>query len=284
NVRAGATVDQVLLYWEAGDNDGDVDDELVVNGMPAQGTLVGTSGVNTIASTFRADITALGVVAAGANSIDISGFDDAVDNRDGASIVVIFDDGSGLDEISFRDGADFAWLETPIPPGNQDGRETVEQTFTFAAADFDRTVPLTLMVGDTNPDRPDQLIIKVDGAEVFNECNFFVGLSGPQWSNRVVDVNVPMGATSLSVQIFSGCNGMGPNPESLVWIFAGISVDTPPDEGDGCTFTIGGYKNIKKHLDRWQIDPNTAFPFNPSQSYIQVLNTPPAGGDAWYIL
>src|SRR5690554_5931477 len=33
NVPAGATVEQVLLYWKARDNDGDVDDELLVNGM-----------------------------------------------------------------------------------------------------------------------------------------------------------------------------------------------------------------------------------------------------------
>ena len=59
--------------------------------------------------------------------------------------------------------------------------------------------------------------------------------------------------------------------------------DEPP--GDGCTYTMGGYKNLAQHADRWpdSIDPFDAFPFNPSQSYIDVLNTPPRG-DAWYIL
>jgi hypothetical protein len=56
--------------------------------------------------------------------------------------------------------------------------------------------------------------------------------------------------------------------------------DNPPGDGS-CTLTQGYWKN---HEESWTGSTMPENMFNATQTYLQVLNTPPAGGNAYYIL
>ena len=108
DVPVGATVEQVLLYWE-GQSTTDIggDETVDVNGTSVTGTLIGGPTLffpNAYGSTYRADITALGAVVAGPNAVAVGGLTfDRVNN--GAGLVVIYDDGTTAD-IGIVDGND----------------------------------------------------------------------------------------------------------------------------------------------------------------------------------
>ena len=74
-VPAGAAVTQVLLYWEgfmATDVPGD--DTITVNGNSVTGTLIGGQAFffsGAYSSAFRADITSLGLVGPGTNTLTV---------------------------------------------------------------------------------------------------------------------------------------------------------------------------------------------------------------------
>ena len=132
NVPAGVSIEQVLLYWEGqmttnvpGDN------SILADANPVVGTLIGGQAYffsGAYSSSYRADITALGLVTNGANSIAISGMD--FDRRNnGAGILVIYDDGGDKAEIDLVDGIDLAYHAFASPRDT-----TVPQTFNFAAA------------------------------------------------------------------------------------------------------------------------------------------------------
>jgi hypothetical protein len=96
DVPEDATVVQVLVYWNGFDSTGAGDDVINVGGDDVVGQRIGGPTLffaKHYSSTYRADITELGLVATGANSIEVSGLDfDQVSN--GASIVAVIDDGS----------------------------------------------------------------------------------------------------------------------------------------------------------------------------------------------
>ena len=100
DVPAGAVVKQVLLYWEGFSTDGSGDASITVaKGGPSTavtGTLIGGPTPiipGTVASTYRADITSLGLVQAGSNTLTLAGLSFNLVNN-GAGIFVIFDDGT----------------------------------------------------------------------------------------------------------------------------------------------------------------------------------------------
>src|SRR5690606_18331114 len=104
------------------------------------------------------DITSLGAVTAGANSLAIAGADFSFSN-DGAGVVVIYDDGSAT-ALALRDGSDLAFRDFQPPLDT-----TVPQTFTFAPSDHDRTAQLSAFassVEDGRP-RPHALLVPVGG-------------------------------------------------------------------------------------------------------------------------
>ncbi|MGD2050685.1 MAG: hypothetical protein PVH03_14385, partial [Chloroflexota bacterium] len=98
SVPSGSTVKQVLLYWEgAMDSNSPGDDSIVINGSNVSGTLIGGQTLfmpGTYDSSFRADITNLGLVSAGSNTLTVDGLD-FTDVSNGAGVLVIFDDGTG---------------------------------------------------------------------------------------------------------------------------------------------------------------------------------------------
>jgi hypothetical protein len=227
----GAQVKQVLLYWEQRGTS--TDDTIAVNGHEIQGDLIGTGAAPPgTSSSFRADITGLGLVAPGANTLTVSGLNPPIDDEhrnDGASVVAIIDDGSRAAGIQIRDGNDFAFHRLPAPQDT-----TVPQTFQFDAAPFDRVADLFLILGDGTADRPDEIEISV-GDMVFVLPNEARGRDGAEWDTVPLHVNVAAGITSVTVQCFSrDLRGMGGSPDSLSWVAAAFSLPLGP-----CTGEIG---------------------------------------------
>lgn len=82
SVPSGATVKQVLLYWEGwmttnvpGDNTVSISDDGGVTSTSVTGTLIGGPTLfssTAFASTFRADITNLGLVSDGTTTLQVS--------------------------------------------------------------------------------------------------------------------------------------------------------------------------------------------------------------------
>jgi len=267
NVPAGATVKQALLYWEGRDtNASGGDGDVLVNGILVAGQVAGgpnlwTSGGGNFgySYTFRADITGLGLVTDGANVLTIDGV--AFTNvTNGAGVLVIIDDGSGLTDIEIRDGNDTAFVNWAPPLDT-----TAPQTFTFAASGQPRTATLSMFasaVSGTNSGtgadfRPTALDVTVDGVTTTHN-NLLDSHDGQEWDSFVVTADIPAGITELTVQLFSEDRvPVGGLPASLSWNAAGLSInpeeqppecdisvdktciiDTPPSDGGLCTEAI----------------------------------------------
>lgn len=239
-VPAGATIKQVVLYWAGrgttippvGDN------EVIVNGNSVIGAAIGNVN-RTIA--FRADITGLGLVNNGDNTLMVENMAFGGVN-DGAGVVVIVDDGSG-GSIQLRDGVDQAYALNP-PPNNT----TVPQTFTFAPASINRTATLSMFFGSVAGTgssggagifRPSAIEVTVEGQPTVVYNNLLDSVSGEEWDTVNLPVNVPAGASKVTVQALSVDNvPLYPDPAddwkvaSFNWITAGLSL--PPDQCGPC--------------------------------------------------
>jgi hypothetical protein len=224
-VPAGATIMQVLLYWAGGTTAGAGDDQISLNGTMIQGTLIGgptyfyTNVDAYFFSAYRADITGLGLVAAGANSLTVADFDftgTTVDENDGASILVIYDDGTSA-EIAMRDGLDMAYFDfAPTLDA------TVPQTFPVQAEASDRVADLVIFSGSVGLGRANQIkVTTIAGDQLFN--NPLASTDGMWWDSLLLPVNVPAGATELTVQLIS-TPGFDPQGASMGWVGAGLSV------------------------------------------------------------
>jgi hypothetical protein len=248
-VPSGASVEQVILYW-GGDN-GSVSeltptDTIQVGGNPVSGAFIGgntnySPGFNTV--TYRADITDLGLVQDGANTISVGGLD-FTSQINGAGVIVIYDDGSPASEIGLRDGNDFAMINWPVPLDR-----TEPQTFNFSPSNKDRVGSVDLFVGSVADDtgvygfRPSSFEVTVGGiTSVFSDQ--LGSFDGRYWDTVSLVVTIPAGADSLTVQVFSRDDGVfapGNYPASLVWMTGGFAAVTPPP--GLCWITTGGFQN-----------------------------------------
>ena len=200
SVPAGATVKQVLLYWEGFMSDNVAGDNTVSvsNGGPASpvvGALIGGptfffSGA--YASTFRADITSLGLIGAGVTNLTVS--DMAYTHAaNGAGVVVIFDDGSSDANIQVRDGSDLAFIGFAPPL-----QSTVPQTFTFPSSNADRTAQVSLFFASVagtvsgGTIRPTAINLTTNGpgggTTVLN--NLLDSVSGEEWDSFTISVDI----------------------------------------------------------------------------------------------
>jgi hypothetical protein len=231
-VPAGATVVQVLLYWEGGTTIDAGDDIISINGTSVTGTEIGGptnffENYNFYA--YRADITAEGIVAPGLNSFEITDFDFVflpdgdLDENNGAGILVIYDDGSEAD-LSLFDGLDLAFFEFAGVLNS-----TVPKTFTFNAEDADRVADLVVFAGSVGENRPNQIkVTTIAGDQIFD--NVLGSDEGPLWDSHVIQVNVPATATELTVELISVDSDV-PLGASMAWVGTGLSVPvTPPPE------------------------------------------------------
>ena len=248
-VPADATVEQVLLYWEGG---APIDPTLTSNislfGFPVAGQEIGTAPFpvsNAQKTTFRADITNLGLIVPGDNSLLITAVDGLTNVVDGASVVVIINDNSGSSsDIQIRDGQDFAFSGLSVPPGPLEGLVTVPQTFSFAPESGPRTAKLVLIVGSVQTPRETSLELTINGSTIApittTISDPFGDNNGPEWHTFEMDVNIPAGAETLTVQAFSRDDNPGEGadfPASLSWVGATFSLKISPV----CSGVIGDF-------------------------------------------
>jgi hypothetical protein len=254
-VPEGATVNQVVLYWEgfmAEDVAGD--DTIVVSGNSVTGALIGGPAYffdGAYASAFRADITNLGLVEAGVNVLNVSGLE-FTNVSNGAGVMVIFSDGSSSAQIQIRDGVDLAFVNFPEPR-----QSTVAQTFSFAPTSKDRIGQLNMFFASVSGTvsgfgkRPTSIeVTTLPGGVTQVFSNLLDSISGQEWDNFVIAVTLPAGTNGVRVQAFSRDDGAPPIsgglPASFDWLAAGFAIEpeTPPGvpgrmTGGGSVFTIG---------------------------------------------
>ena len=263
-VPAGATVRQVLLYWEghfsSRDGASDGDSSVSVNGLPVNGKRIG--GRTTFFhqnmgafgdqaeryAAYRADITALGLVGPGSSTLTIndmlfasnlpSGFPFTQGN-DGVGVIVVYDDGSTAATIGVRDGLDLAY-HAFAPPLDT----TAPQTFAFAGSPNPRTANLVTLAGDVAPALRDQLAITFApvGAPIVLD-NPWRSLQGGSWDALNSTLVIPAGSTSMTVQALSA--GSGGDPASFAWDAAALSVPAPPPAAPSHALTLAYWKNHK---------------------------------------
>lgn len=240
NVPAGATVQQVLLYWSGGTS-GPGDDTIALEGTEVVGTLIGgpthffyTGGQSIEFSAYRADVTNLGVVQAGANTLTVSGFDftagGAGDENNGCSVVVIYDDG-GSAALDLRDGLDMAYFgfEPTLDA-------TVPQVFTVAPGVSERTADLLLMVASVGEERANHIRVTTgQGEQVFTDV---LGSSdGMTWDSLILPVTIPAGDTEVSVEVVSTAI-QDPRGASLGWVGAGLAITSAPPPTEEISGTV----------------------------------------------
>jgi hypothetical protein len=220
NVPANAVVKQTLLYWQ-GEHRGAPDGTIDVNGVPVTGTLIGGPTVfhnsDVKSTSYRADISALGVVKTGPNSVSLSGlsFDYA---NNGASIVAIFDDQSGAAEINIRDGNDNAYAGFGGAL-----QATVPQNFAVTPASFTRQAQLDLLVASV--DRTRGSLVRVTTGGVVTEYKNLLGDSdNREWDDVTVQFTIPANASTVTVEVISQ-DVDGRFAASLTWVAAILKGD-----------------------------------------------------------
>lgn len=252
SVPAGATVEQVLLYWEGHFREGTTpDDTVTLNGNPVTGSQIGGPTLffgDVYATGFRADVTGLNLVGAGNTALTVTGLANSFAN-DGAGVVVIYDEGTTPATIDVRDGVDLAFAGFAPPLDT-----TVPQTFTFPAAAEPRTASLGVMAASVEPNRPNAIVYTTGGVTT-TLTNPLFSEQGADFDAKSIPVTIPAGATSLTVQAQSVGDGSGRLPASLSWIVGSLSVPNPPPPpppppaaGAG---TPGYWKN---HPEAWPVD------------------------------
>jgi hypothetical protein len=285
---------QVILYWEGHMTSATGDADITVDGNPITGALIGgaTNFFSDAWSTcYRADITNLGVVNPGLNSVDIGGMDynrlctDACTNN-GAGMLVIYDDGLGVADIQIKDGLDLAFFQFDPPLDT-----TVPQTFTFAASTVDRDANLKLFASSVAPNRPNVVTVTIDGTE-HRFVDPFQNLDGPDWDTAPLDFTIPANAASLTVQALSEADPtseLDGLPASLAWLTAALTIEpalTPMgcrvtggvvDESGNCFHCPEGSAGLNKFTCGGQAGANTALPPQPSGNWTHSNKRGPAG-------
>lgn len=226
-VPDGVTIEQVLLHWNGTALDGaPPDTEITVDGNSVSGDVIGGPVVspNKESYSVRADVTALSLVEPGTNVLTIEDMDFPHNNH-GAGLTVTYSDGSD-GTVVLRDGVDVAYhkLEGSL-------QRTEPQTIEFTPSMEARTLDLHVSVGSVGENRPHRMDVTVDGATT-EFINPIVD-NGPEFGVAFVTVDVPAGAESATVQLFSASDGTQRDPASLEWV--GLAASFPPAVVAHCT-------------------------------------------------
>lgn len=259
---------------------------ITVNGQSVTGDLIGESPAEALDRaycTFRADASSFFSSFSAANkSFDFDIDDFTALHPYGLSVLAAYDDGTPSNVIDVREGNDFAWkyaIKNGLPASM---KVTEPVLYEFPSEAEDREATLRLFVGDTKTDRNDRISVSIDGTEVLNESDFFVGSSGEEWSDRAVPLTIPANTTSststVEVQIFSE----GLDPESLVWTVSALSVaPIPLPPTAECTFTWGYWKN---HFGDWPQGRTPDMDFFASDMTWEEVLTSPVRGNQYFNL
>jgi hypothetical protein len=262
DIPAGASVEQVLLYWDGADRDysddapiiGTTEDTIQVSGNDVTGKFIGgrTFSPATQLFTFRADITALQLLAPGPNTLSVGGLDFGNESvATGAGVLAILDDG-GAATLNIFDGNDYAYHAC-----SEDFNCTVTavRTFVFPASSSARDAELTLfftsVAGAVSGGelRPSLVEVTVGAAEPIQLINQLNSVDGEEWDTINIEFEVPAGVTQVEVQAFSEDPAFTENdPASFKWLTAALSVPDEISGGEGCT---PGYWKQDHHFADW---------------------------------
>ncbi|HYG64238.1 MAG TPA: hypothetical protein VEL74_16800 [Thermoanaerobaculia bacterium] len=141
---------------------------------------------------------------------------------DGAGLLVVYaDPARPAARVLVSHGLDFGYGEDWTP-----GETQVTDPFTFlhGAARQPRSGEVVLFVGNATRQRPDRIEI-TNAANIAALANTLDGSAGGQWDADRIPVEVPGGAISTSLQVFS--EPYGRNPDSLLWVMAALRVPLP---------------------------------------------------------
>ncbi len=233
------------LYWEGRQAPCDKDsggncaatftpyrDQVVkFNGNTITGSIIGTetqpiSGEGPIFNvSYFADVTPI-VQAAGTGTHTFTIGDGDISNNlwrwDGAGLVVGYLDPANPNtyRVIIFDGQDFAYGHDPA---NTDTRTTDPVTFNHGINTANRSAQLTLFVGDTNGNRPDQINIS-NNPTIYNSLD---SSQGPQFDADIHTINIPSGVGTTTVQLVSTTNSQlaNQNPDSMLWEVAALRVE-----------------------------------------------------------
>lgn len=221
-VPAGAQVVQALLYWAGGTTAAEGDDEISLDGNLIQGQVIGGPTVffgDYSFLAYRADITGLNLVGSGMNAFTVADFDftgSTVDENDGVSLLVIYDDGNEA-EIILRDGLDMAYFGFE-PTLNA----TLPQDFVVAPQGTDRVADLVIIAGSVGENRPNRVRVTTSaGEQIFDDA--LGSNNGPLWDSVVLPVEIAAGVDEVSVELVS-TDSQEPLGASLGWVVAGLAL------------------------------------------------------------
>jgi hypothetical protein len=287
SVQIGGPVQKALLYWAGRDRpcpqSGGAcvvpsqpykDQVLRFDGNLLTGAIIGTEGqpvsgggpIDNIG--YLADVTAIVQARGpGLQSFNIQDGDlgSNLFRLNGAGLVVVYTDPAdpGFYRVMVFQGLDFAFGDDPTPGPT---RITVPVVFQHGAAAAARQARVTVFTGDGEAGRPD----RVDLSNNPSLVNTLDGSNGLSWDADTVNVQVPAGSGSTTVQVFS--EPIGQNPDSLLWELAAMRLPVPappvPTGDEGCS--PGYWKN---HTRSW-----AAAGYSPSQSTSSVFSAAGAYG------
>lgn len=234
-------VKQVFLYWLCHFSQGRGDGWIGVEGRTVKGTSIGGPSRffgDTSFGAWRADITELGLVGQGANTLTLRGLSCPMpslparpatlqDGADGGGVIVIFEqDGEDVEPatIDLHDGLDLAFAGFAPP---NDG--TFSQWFVFPPADHPRTGTLVTLAGSVSGAasgggalRSNRLVVSFDVGDEVVFANPWASISGEEFDAVDLPLEIPAGASNMIVTAFSG--GPGAFPASFAWIAAGLAI------------------------------------------------------------
>jgi hypothetical protein len=231
-VPDGAEIVQVFAYWQGQRRAPDPeDDTIVLNGTAVTGSQIGSKIVisNIFISTYRADITSLGLITDGANAITASGLTFGEAN-DGAAILVIYDDGTQSSLIDVRDGMDWLFASLSAPDD-----AAIPVLYTYTAFPEDREATLITMHGSVDTGRPNALDITIDGSTTRID-NPFGDNDGAMWDTFTTAVTIPADSTMMTVEPISEFGG-GATPASYSFVVSALALPL----SFPCTGTVGDY-------------------------------------------
>jgi hypothetical protein len=237
NVNIGGTVRFALLYWAGRERpcnfNGSTctfsqpfkDQEVVFNGTPITGTVIGTESQPASAEGpilnigYFADVTSL--VTNGTNTFSDGNAASNLWRLDGVGLFVAYI--NPADSTFYRvlvwDNLDFAYGDDPTPG---ETRVTSPVTFGHGAAASARTAQLWLFAGDGEANRPDDTTVS-NNPTLFNVLDSVP--DGPQWTTDEYTINIPANVDTTVVQMHS--RPPGQNPDSLLWQMAALRVALP---------------------------------------------------------
>lgn len=235
NVNIGGTVRFALLYWAGRERPCDFngttctfsqpykDQEVVFNGTPLTGTVIGTesqpasAGGPILNIGYFADVTSL-ISGTGAQTFEDGNQKSDLWRLDGVGLFIAYTDAS--DSTFYRvivwDNLDFAYGDDPTPG---ETRVTTPVTFGHGATAFDRTAQLWLFAGDGEASRPDETTIS-NNPTLFNVLDNVP--DGNQWTTDEYTINIPANVNNTIVQMNS--TPAGQNPDSMLWEMAALRI------------------------------------------------------------